>query len=167
MNTRVFSNWNMSFFSRPAAWANPRNLDELIAVVKDRDKYPSPVRVGGHFHSVNDCWVTDGTQLLLDNFNAVKVDMQAGTITVGAHVDMLGIRDALRPHKVQLEVMPEIGNATAGSLAVCGTKDASLGPHGLALLSSTVTQIKMVNAQGEVEVVDAVASPDKLYATRS
>jgi hypothetical protein len=39
------------------------------------------------------------------------------TVTVGAAVEMIKIRDALRPHHMQLEVSPEIGNATAGSVA--------------------------------------------------
>jgi hypothetical protein len=42
-------------------------------------------------------------------------------------VELIQIRDALRPHGMELEVSPEIGNATAGSVACCGTKDASLG----------------------------------------
>ena len=59
--------------------------------------------------------------------------------------------DALRPYGMQTEVTPRIGNATAGSVSSCGTKDASIR-GGLAQVSSTVIAMRLVNPRGEVEV---------------
>ncbi|MGQ0670670.1 MAG: hypothetical protein ACT4PO_13525 [Actinomycetota bacterium] len=61
MNTRRFTNWNKSASSTPRVVAAPRDVDQLIAVVKDEDAYPSPLRVGGSFHSLNACFANTGT----------------------------------------------------------------------------------------------------------
>jgi FAD/FMN-containing dehydrogenase len=72
--TTTFRNWNNSASSTPQVVAVPKNLEELIDVVKDTANYPSPLRVGGSFHSLNACFVSEGTQILLSNFNQVQVD---------------------------------------------------------------------------------------------
>src|SRR5918912_156948 len=159
--------WNSADFSYPAVIANPRNLRELIEVVKDRDKYPSPLRVAAHRHSMTPCFATTGTQVLLRQFNDIRVDVDARTVTVGANVDMYRMRNALRLCGMQAEVSPDIGNATAGSISCSGTKDSSLGRDGLGQLSSTVVEMKWVNPRGEVEVINAERDPEKMYYARS
>jgi hypothetical protein len=67
--TNTFRNWNNSASSNPQVVAVPKNLEELIDVVKDTANYPSPLRVGGSFHSLNACFVSEGTQILLSHFN--------------------------------------------------------------------------------------------------
>jgi FAD/FMN-containing dehydrogenase len=164
---RALRNWNGSDISNPRVIASPRDLEDLIAIVKDGETYPSPLRAGGSFHSMNACFETTGTQVLTKAFDSVKVDLDAGTVTVGSAVTLLQIRNALRPLGVQLEVTPEIGNATAGSVCCCGTKDSSLGPTGLGQVSSTVCRIKMVNARGEIEDVSEASDPKRLFILRS
>ncbi len=165
--TRSFKNWNGSASSNPQAVAVPRDLDELIQVVKDRDRYPAPVRAAGSFHSLNACFATTGTQVLVRHFDDVRIDPTSKSITVGAAVPMVRIRDALRPYGMQTEVAPEIGNATAGSVACCGTKDASIGPMGLAQVGSTVIGVRLVNARGEVEEVSEATDPERMRVIRS
>jgi FAD binding domain/D-arabinono-1,4-lactone oxidase len=167
MSARALSNWNSAFYSYPAVIADPRDLDELVEVVKDRTKYPSPVRVAGHRHSMSPCFATTGTQLLLRHFNDIRVDLDAGTVTVGANVTMMQIRDAVNRQGMQTEVTPEIGNATAGSVACSGTKDSSLGRSGLGQISSTVIGVKMVNPRGEIETISAEQDSEKMYYVRS
>src|ERR671910_714610 len=111
--TTTFRNWNHSASSTPQVVADPRNLEELMEVVKDTATYPSPLRVGGSFHSLNACFVSEGTQILLSHFNQVRVDPEQMTITVGASVAMIRIRDVLRPFGMQTEVTPEIGCSAA------------------------------------------------------
>jgi FAD/FMN-containing dehydrogenase len=89
------------------------------------------------------------------------------TVTVGASVTMIRIRDILRPFGLQTEVTPEVGNATAGSVACCGTKDASLGRSGLGQVSSTVIGVRLVNADGEVETITEASDPERMRAVRS
>lgn len=166
-NTGIaFRNWNNSASSTPRVVTVPENLQELIDVVKGTN-YPSPLRVGGSFHSLNSCFATDGTQILLSNFDQISVDVAALTVTVGASVKMVRIRDDLRHCGMQIEVAPEIGNATAGSVACCGTKDASLGRFGPGQVSSTVIGVKLVNAEGDVETITEAGDPDRMRAVRS
>jgi FAD/FMN-containing dehydrogenase len=164
---RTIRNWNGSDLSDPRFVAVPRDLDDLVAIVKDRDTYPSPLRAGGSFHSMNACFETTGTQVLTKAFDSLKVDLAAKTVTVGAGVTLLQIRNALRPLGVQLEVTPEIGNATAGSVSCCGTKDSSLGPAGLGQVSSSVCAMKLVNARAEIEQVSEESDLDRLRVLRS
>jgi FAD binding domain-containing protein/D-arabinono-1,4-lactone oxidase len=156
-------NWNDSAGCAPVPVVYPRTVDDLEAIVKDKDKYPSPVRAGGELHSLNPCFTTDGTLVMMKHFKEIG-EPADGTITVGAGVTMIELRDKLRnhgPHGLQIEVVPEIGNATAGSVACCGTKDASLGASGLAQISSTVVAVEMVDATGTRRRVDenTTASP--------
>src|SRR5438552_7950089 len=167
MSVPALRSWNSADFSYPTMIANPRDLPELIEVVKDRDRYPSPLRVAAHRHSMTPCFATTGTQVLLRHFNDIRVDVDARTVTVGANVDMYQMRNALRTYGMQAEVAPEIGNATAGSISCSGTKDSSLGPGGLGQLSSTVVEMKWVNPHGEVEVINAARDPEKMYYARS
>jgi FAD/FMN-containing dehydrogenase len=104
--------------------------------------------------------------VLLPNFQDINVDESTDTVTVGSAVTMVQIRDALRPYGMQLEVAPEIGNATAGSVACCGTKDASIG-GGLAQVGSQVIGVKLVNAAGEIEEVTEEANAERMRVLRS
>jgi len=167
MSEVVFRNWNNSALSTPRVVAVPRNLQELIEVVRDTANYPSPLRVGGSFHSLNACFVSEGTQVLLNHFDQIRVDTDEMTITVGAAVKMFQIRDALKPYGMQTAVTPEIGNATAGSVACCGTKDASLGSSGSGQVSSTVIGVRLVNAEGDVETITEADDPEKMRVIRS
>jgi L-gulonolactone oxidase len=161
-----FRNWNGSEISQPRVAVAPRDAADVARIVRDTDAYPSPLRPAGSFHSLNACFATSGTQVLTRNLDDIRVDLDAGTVTVGAGVTMVKIRDVLRPYGMQTEVTPEIGNATAGSVACCGTKDASVR-DGLAQVSSTVTAMKLVHADGEVEEVSDESDPDRMRILRS
>ncbi len=161
-----FRNWNGSAISHPRVVVAPANLEELRAAVVDADRYPTALRPIGNLHSLNACFVTSGTHLEMKNFNSIVVDRAAETVTVGAGVSLIRIRDALRPHGLRLEVTPEIGSATAGSVSCGGTKDASL-KGGLAQVSSTVVGMRLVNANGEIEEVTEESDPERMKVLRS
>ncbi|MGH7356123.1 MAG: FAD-binding protein, partial [Candidatus Rokuibacteriota bacterium] len=122
-----------------------------------------PLRAAGSLHSLNDCAITTGTTVRMDAFKAIG-EPTGDTITVGAGVRMLELRDTLKARRRQIEVVPEIGNATAGSVACCGTKDVSIGPGGLGQISSTVVGVGMVDANGEIV---RVTDPERLRVLRS
>jgi FAD/FMN-containing dehydrogenase len=164
---RSFVNWNGSASSTPSVVVAPADVEELARVITDRDSYPSPVRPAGNFHSLVPCFETTGTQVLLDNFRDVRVDLAANTITVGASLPMIRMRDILRLYGMQTEVTPEIGTATVGSVACCGTKDSSVGKEGLAQISSTVVGMRLVNPNGEIETVTEESDPERMRVLRS
>ena len=151
------SNWNGSNRFTPAVKVAPRDLGELKAVVRDVPAYPSPVRALGELHSLNESIETAGTAVFMTRFNGIgDPDRGTKTVTVGAGVRMIDLNRKLKEHGLQLPVVPEIGNATAGSVACCGTKDSALGLTGLGQISSTVVGVRMVTAGGNaVQVTNA------------
>jgi FAD/FMN-containing dehydrogenase len=159
----TISNWNGSARFTPAKDATPRDLDELVRIVRDPVTYPSPLRALGELHSLNESVVTDGTAVFMKDFDKIS-EPANGRVTVGAGVRMIDLKNALKKHRQQLGVVPEIGNATAGSVACCGTKDSSLGREGFGQISSTVVAVRMVTADGrDVTVTDE----DELRIIRS
>src|SRR5262249_30799650 len=162
------SNWNGSACCTPAEIVAPRNVDELADIVKNSYLYPSPLRAVGELHSLNECVTTTCTVVLMHRFDEIG-DPVDGTVTVGAGVRMIDLMRKLRqtPWRLQLEVVPEIGNATAGSVACCGTKDSSLGPNGLGQISSTVVGVKMIDPQGRRVSVTEEADAKRLREVRS
>lgn len=171
-----FSNWNQSVENNPAQNVIAHNLNKLKAIVQDKDAHPSPIRVAGSRHSMTACFATTGTQVRLEGEFQTRLQMNTdGTLTVGGGVTMLQIANFLQQlnPKRQLAVMPEVGNATAGSVACCGTKDSSFNiedQKGPSQVSSTVVAVKMMKANGTVESVDArnsTAEAERLRVIRS
>jgi FAD binding domain/D-arabinono-1,4-lactone oxidase len=145
----MISNWNGSHRCSPAAKEAPQNVVRLREIVLDTATFPSPVRALGELHSLNESIETNGTAVFMTHFDEIgPPDLQNHTVTVGAGVRMIDLNNALKKHGLQLPVVPEIGNATAGSVACCGTKDSSLGPNGLGQISSAVVGVRMITATG-------------------
>ena len=159
------ANWNSSAFSEPLHDEKPKDADALAAIIRNGN-FPSPVRAAGHFHSLNRCIEADGgTQVRMDHFDRISIDPANHRVTVGAGVSLLRIAEALLPD-FQLPVMPEIGNATAGSIACCGTKDSSLG-SGPGQVSSTVEAITYLDEAGQRHSVTEQSDPPRLKLLRS
>ena len=145
----TISNWNGSNRCTPAATEAPRNVPRLREIICDTAAFRSPVRALGELHSLNESIETTGTAVFMTHFDEIGTpDLQNNTVTVSAGVRMIDLKNALKKHGLQLPVVPEIGNATAGSVACCGTKDSSLGPTGRGQISSTVVGVRMITADG-------------------
>jgi FAD binding domain len=144
------SNWNGSARFTPRKVEIPSGLPELRRIVTD-PACPKPLRAVGELHSLNDSVVTEGTVIFMKHFD--KKGEPEGppghqTVTVGAGVRMIDLNKHLKRRGLQLCVVPEIGNATAGSVACCGTKDSSLGPTGPGHIAATVRGVRIVDATG-------------------
>lgn len=146
-------NWNGSAIWTPAETVTPNSIVELQDIVKDKSRYPSPVRPFGSCHSLNECAATTGTAVRMRHFRKIG-EPAKGLVTVGAGARMVEIGHYLKKRGLQLEVLPEIGNATAGSVACCGTKDSSIGPNGLGQVSSCVAALRMIDADGNDVSID-------------
>ena len=149
------SNWNGSARFTPAEIRTPADLPELQRIVKDPE-LPTPLRAVGELHSLNDSAVTDGTVIFMKHFKTMGEPVgppNHQTVTVGAGVRMFDLNRHLKRRGLQLCVVPEIGNATAGSVACCGTKDSSLGPTGPGHIAATVRGMRMVTAAGVDEPI--------------
>jgi len=149
------SNWNGSARFTPAKICTPAGLPELQRIVTDR-RLPKPLRAVGELHSLNDSAVTAGTVIFMRHFKTMGEPVGPPghqTVTVGAGVRMFDLNRHLKRRGLQLCVVPEIGNATAGSVACCGTKDSSLGPTGPGHIAATVRGMRIMTATGVNEEI--------------
>jgi FAD/FMN-containing dehydrogenase len=55
MGKPAVHNWFGDIASSPTVVVEPRNLQELSAIMRDSESYPSPVRAVGSNHSTTPC----------------------------------------------------------------------------------------------------------------
>lgn len=158
-------NWFGDITSSPAVVVEAASVDDIVAILKNPTKYPSPVRAVGSNHSTSACGVADGGTLIqMSKMNAI-VEIGSDTVTAQGGALYIDIAQELEKRGLQFYVNTEIGNLSVGSAACCGTKDASM-PGEFGQVNSYVTSIKMVLPSGDLlEVTDA--QPDLMQLARS
>ena len=158
-------NWFGDLDWEAGAVAEARKVDDIVAVMRDADRYPSPVRARGSGHSTTVCGVADGGTVV--NMKAMNrfVDFGTDTVTVEAGAMLIDVAKELERRGLQFYVNIELGNATIGSLACCATKDASM-PGEFGQANSYCVAMKMVTPSGETLEVDE-KDPELLQAARS
>ena len=165
MASNIVTNWFGNVVSHPAVIVDANSPDDIIAVLKDPTKYPSPVRAVGSNHSTAPCGVADGGTLIRMKMNKIlTITQDSLTVEAGAiHLDMA---KALEAKNLQFYVNTEIGSLSAGSAGCAGTKDASFeGEFGQ--VGSYVTGVKMVLPNGDLLQVTEDAQPDLMQKVRS
>jgi FAD/FMN-containing dehydrogenase len=157
-------NWFGDLISHPKVIVDANTVDQIVAVMKDPENYPAPVRAVGSNHSTSPCGVAEAGTLIRMKMNRIlRIGNETLTVEAGArHVDMAR---ELEKYNLQFYVNTEIGSLTAGSAACAGTKDASFaGEYGQ--VGSYVTGVKMVLPNGTLlEVTDA--EPPLMQKVRS
>lgn len=159
------SSWDLSYVTRPAVVVRPKNVGEIIAVMKDKQKYPSPVRAVGAHHAATGCTGADGGTLIdMTGMNRI-IEIGTDTVTTEAGAFWIDVGKELEKSNLQHFVNLEIGMLTMGTASVCGTKDSAFfGEHGQC--SSYAIRIKMVKPSGELFEVDE-SDPELLRFARS
>jgi len=147
MAALTVENWFGDYVSHPQVVVDANSVDDIVAVLRDHNKYPSPVRAVGSNHSVTACAVLNGGTMLRMRMNRI-LDIGADTVTVEAGAQYIDIAKELEKRGLQFHVNTEIGNLTAGSAACAGTKDSSM-PGEYGQVGSYVTKIKLVLPSGE------------------
>ena len=71
MATNTVTNWFGNVVSHPSVIVDANSVDDIIAVMKDPVKYPSPVRAVGSNHSTAPCGVADGGTLIRMKMNQI------------------------------------------------------------------------------------------------
>jgi hypothetical protein len=143
------SNWFGNITSHPAVVVEAASVDDIVTVLKDPAKYPSPVRAVGSNHSTSACGTADGGTLIkMSKMNAIP-EITADTVTAQGGAIYIDIAKELEKHHLQFHVNTEIGSLSAGSAACCGTKDASM-PGEFGQVNSYITRIKMVLPSGDL-----------------
>ena len=159
------STWFGNYRSRPAVVVRPETVKDIVAVMRDVEKYPAPVRAVGSSHSVSGIIDAEGgTAVAMRSMERI-LDIGPDTVTAEAGALYADVVDELRKRGLQFYVNPEIGNATLGSMACGGTKDASM-PGEYGQVASFVSAMKLVAPSGEILKITE-DEPELLRAARS
>ena len=149
------TNWFGSIVSHPAVLVEAETAEEIAAILRDRERYPSPVRAVGSNHSTTPCGVAEGGTLIVMRKMERIIEIRDDSVTAQAGALYYDVAQELRKHDLQFFVNVELGNLTIGSAACGGTKDASM-PGEFGQVASYATSIKMITPAGElVEITEA------------
>jgi FAD/FMN-containing dehydrogenase len=158
-------NWFGSITSTPRVVVEVETVEEIVAIMKDSQRYPSPVRAVGSNHSTTPCGVADGGTLVITRKMDRILEIRDDTVTVQAGALYLDVNEELRRHHLQFHVNVELGNLTIGSAATGGTKDASFAGE-FGQVASYAMALKMVTPDGELIEVTS-HDPGLLQVVRS
>lgn len=165
MATNTVTNWFGNIVSHPSVIVDANSVDDIVAVMKDPVKYPSPVRAVGSNHSTAPCGVAEGGTLIRMQMNHV-LNISGNELTVEAGAVHLDMAKALEAKNLQFYVNTEIGRLSAGSAACAGTKDASF-PGEYGQVGSYIAGVKMVLPSGDLLEVTEATQPDLMQKIRS
>jgi FAD/FMN-containing dehydrogenase len=164
MPDNVVTNWFGDVVSHPKVIVEANSVDDIVAVMKDPVKYPSPVRAVGSNHSTSPCGTADGGTLIKMKMNQI-VNIGEDTLSAQADAIHIDLAKALEARKLQFYVNTEIGNLSVGSAACAGTKDASFaGEYGQ--VGSYITAVKMVLPNGDLLQVEENTQPELMQKVR-
>jgi FAD/FMN-containing dehydrogenase len=81
----TITNYDGGITTTPQQHVHPKSVAELQEILRDRQKYPSPVRAMGSNHSLTPCAASTGTVVSMDGFTKiVKIDTAKKTLTAQA-----------------------------------------------------------------------------------
>ena len=162
----AISNWFGDFPSKPQVVVKPTTVEEIVEIVKNADKYPSPIRAVGSNHSTTRCAVTDGgTVILMTGLNRI-VEVGADYVTAQAGALYIEVGKELEKRGLQFYVNIELGNLTIGSGVCCGTKDGS-HPGQFGQVNAYATSIKLVTPSGDLMELSEEKDQELMQAMRS
>lgn len=165
MPTNTVTNWFGNVVSHPSVIVDAHSVEDIVAIMKDRVTYPSPVRAVGSNHSTAPCGVADGGTLIRMKMNQI-LNIGPDSLTVQADALHIDMAKALETKGLQFYVNTEIGSLSAGSASCAGTKDASF-PGQYGQVGSYVTGLKMVLPSGELLEVTEETQPELMQKVRS
>ena len=172
MNSVKVQNWKRSITSYPEVVVRPTTVEEIAEILRDKERYPSPVRAIGSNHSTTRCGTADGGTVVdmtgldrIGEINRPLDDEDECTVTAQAGALYIDVAEVLQRHGLQFYVNVELGNLSIGSAACGGTKDASM-PGEYGQVASYVTGMKLVLPSGELLQV-TTDDPELLRLMRS
>jgi FAD/FMN-containing dehydrogenase len=159
------SNWFGDIVSKPAVVVEARSAQDIVRILKNPGKYPSPVRAFGSNHSTAPCSAADGgTMIGMRGMNKI-LEVTDDAVTVESGAILIDVANALRERGLQFYVNTEIGNLSMGSASCAGTKDSSM-PGEFGQVSSYCTRIKMVLPSGEILEASESSDPELMRMLR-
>lgn len=156
--------WNLAADQHPNAVVVPRNVDDVIAVVRFANKHGLRVAAQGTGHQALALGDLTGSILVHTSaLTEVQIDVDSHLVRAGAGVTWNTVSAALAEHGL---------TGLAGSAGDVGVVGYHLGggyswlgrEHGLA--ASSVTCVELVTGDGEFRRVDADNDSDLFWALR-
>lgn len=159
------NNWGRSIVSYPEVVVDAQSAEDIIEILINKEKYPSPVRAVGSNHSTTRCATADGgTVVNMTQMNQI-LDFGSDTVTTQAGALYIDVAKELEKRGLQFFVNVELGNLTMGSASCGGTKDASM-PGEFGQVCSYAVAFKLITPAGEIlEVTES--DPELLQIMRS
>ncbi len=165
MATLTVTNWFGDLAWHPQAVVEANSVNDIVAVMKNPDRYPAPVRAAGSIHSTTLCDVAEGGTVVKVKMNRI-LEIRTDSVTCEAGAIYIDIAEELQKRQLQFYVNTEIGMLTAGAAACAGTKDASF-PGQFGQVGSYVTGVKMVLPSGDLLEVTEDKDPELMRQIRS
>jgi FAD/FMN-containing dehydrogenase len=148
MNTSV--NYDGGITTCPNQLAFPTTVAEIQSILRDRSRYPSPVRAKGSYHSLTPCVSSEGTIIDMTRMKRIlRIDTETMTLTAEAGLQFIDASKALRAKGLQFIT----------NIALDGVEFGQV--------SSYVTEIKWVSPNGQLEQASETDNPDMLRLMRS
>ena len=158
--------WDGTWTYQPKVVAVPESAEDLVEILTDEVRFPSPVRPAGSMHSTARVNGDDGgTMVDMKAMNRI-LHFTGDTVTVEAGVTYIVLAQALKERGLQPYVTTEIGNVTIGAMATAATKDSSF-PGGFGQVSSYVTGVRLVTPDGRLREINERDNPDEMQIIRS
>ena len=79
----VVTNWFGDLVSHPRVVVEAKSVEDIVAVIRNPETYPSPVRAVGSNHSTARCGVAEGGTLIQMTMNGI-LNLSTDTVTVEA-----------------------------------------------------------------------------------
>ena len=160
------TNWDSTWTYRPAVIAKPSSVDEIIEILSDTGRFPSPVCPAGSRHSTARMNGDDGGTIVdMTGMNEI-LEIGDGFVRVQAGAEHIEVSRALRRKGLQLHITTEIGNCTFAAMACAASKDASF-PGEYGQINSYVTGVKLVAPSGEVRELSVGTDAGEMRLLRS
>lgn len=162
------TNWEGGVVYRPAVTVKPRCIDDVVAVMRNGARFPSPVRAVGKLHSPAPCSADDGGTMLDMTGMSRIIEIGPDFVTAEAGALYIDVAEELARHGRQFHVNTEIGTITLGAAASAATKDSSLiETSRWGQVSSFVTALKVVRPDGSIVTYTEDEHPDEMRLLRS
>lgn len=159
--------WDGTWTYHPRVKVTPDSVEDIVEIVTDTVRFPTPLRPAGSMHST--------ARMNGDDEGGTMVDMKAmnrilhftdDTVTVEAGVTHEQLAKALKARGLQPYITTEIGNTTMAAMACAATKDSSF-PDGWGQVSSYVVGVRYVTPQGKIRELTEAENGQELQLFRS
>ncbi|HSW14047.1 MAG TPA: D-arabinono-1,4-lactone oxidase [Solimonas sp.] len=162
--TRKWQNWSGSVSCEPAHCSYPLGIEEVQSEVLRCNEEGERLRMIGSGHSFSPLCASDENQLSLRDFTGIEsADLERRRVWVRAGTTLQELGGLLSERGLALENLGDIDVQTVAGAISTGTHGSGLG---FGSLSTLVTGLQMVGADGTVRRLSQAEHPEIFDAAR-